>query len=429
MKFNRKNLKQLVFSCSILSLVLVQSCAETGRSTKIAAATGGALGASIGALIGNQTGNTTEGFLVGAVAGSGAGAAVGMALDEQDSLITQRNESIERQEKQIAVQQSELQELRRLSSDNIRYRGGNTASPDRMALNNQNADNSNTLSNQIRAEVENQDAARVVNQPNYQQRQYPNLEEISQNSNNRNNLQVGQNSYAGQVATSQIINANNSVTETFTRQELLREQRQAVLKNDISSGTHAPTNLNPNNSIIEQARSRGTELNNTGKLQISDLSNNQQVALAPSVSNSDSSANLAANGDLKGAYRWDQAKAKAVENAERLAKIEDKKTEETPKTIKSGVEIVKKETPPSAECTEAKKEYDSAVEAQEIADKLYHYRRALRLCPENPGFHTGLGKVYMTLNRNEDASYELNEALRIDPQFRPALEQLRILKK
>jgi tetratricopeptide (TPR) repeat protein len=69
----------------------------------------------------------------------------------------------------------------------------------------------------------------------------------------------------------------------------------------------------------------------------------------------------------------------------------------------------------SPECVKASNEARSAGTAREAADKLFHYRRALRLCPDNADFHNGLGEVYVSLNRNEDARYEFQEALKLQP--------------
>jgi len=83
----------------------------------------------------------------------------------------------------------------------------------------------------------------------------------------------------------------------------------------------------------------------------------------------------------------------------------------------------------SNECQRAAEEARKAEQAGEIADKLFHYRRALRLCPESPAHHNGLGEVYLSLNRYDDANYEFQEALKRDPTFRPALENIRVARE
>ena len=79
------------------------------------------------------------------------------------------------------------------------------------------------------------------------------------------------------------------------------------------------------------------------------------------------------------------------------------------------------------ECKEAQDESTKATGTEELAEQLYHYRRALRLCPEQAEFHIGISKVYLKLDRFEDAKYELEEALRLDPSDVEAQAMMRTL--
>lgn len=82
----------------------------------------------------------------------------------------------------------------------------------------------------------------------------------------------------------------------------------------------------------------------------------------------------------------------------------------------------------SAECIQAEGEVTKAGSSSELADKLFHYRRALRLCPDNPSYHNGLGEIYLALNRRADAEFEFREALNLDPNFTPAQSNLNNLQ-
>ncbi len=82
----------------------------------------------------------------------------------------------------------------------------------------------------------------------------------------------------------------------------------------------------------------------------------------------------------------------------------------------------------SSDCQSAEKEIANANASSDVADKLYHQRRALRLCPENPSYHNGLGEIYLSLNRDEDAMFEFEEALKIDPNYSSASRNLAILR-
>lgn len=75
-------------------------------------------------------------------------------------------------------------------------------------------------------------------------------------------------------------------------------------------------------------------------------------------------------------------------------------------------------------CSEALSEAEKADAATDSADKLFHYRRALRLCPGQAQYHIGLGQTYIAMNRKQDAQAEFQEALRIDPDSREATDLL-----
>ncbi len=62
-----------------------------------------------------------------------------------------------------------------------------------------------------------------------------------------------------------------------------------------------------------------------------------------------------------------------------------------------------------------------------LADKLFHFRRALRLCPDSADYHNGLGEVYLVLNRKNDAEFEFKEALRLNPSLYIAKKNLNMI--
>jgi tetratricopeptide (TPR) repeat protein len=75
-------------------------------------------------------------------------------------------------------------------------------------------------------------------------------------------------------------------------------------------------------------------------------------------------------------------------------------------------------------CDESKKERAAASAASENSDKLYHLRRALRLCPQSAETHYELGKTYLAMDRAVDATFEFKQALSTDPSFKPAQKEL-----
>ncbi len=81
----------------------------------------------------------------------------------------------------------------------------------------------------------------------------------------------------------------------------------------------------------------------------------------------------------------------------------------------------------SADCKEASNEIISAKQTEVLADKLFYYRKALRLCPESSDYHNGLGEVYLVLNRKDDAVFEFKESLRLNPSNSMAQKNLKML--
>jgi hypothetical protein len=67
----------------------------------------------------------------------------------------------------------------------------------------------------------------------------------------------------------------------------------------------------------------------------------------------------------------------------------------------------------SEECRKAGNEMQSATKTSDASEQLFHIRRALRLCPDKPAFHSELAKVYRKLGRDSDAEFELSEAKRL----------------
>jgi len=96
----------------------------------------------------------------------------------------------------------------------------------------------------------------------------------------------------------------------------------------------------------------------------------------------------------------------------------------SPSVAGSGDAAAVKSTLSSAECRNAEQEIQLARGQADSANKLFHLRRALRLCPDNPAFHVALGEAYIDLNRLTDAEFEFHEALALDPNYEPAKQRL-----
>ncbi len=83
----------------------------------------------------------------------------------------------------------------------------------------------------------------------------------------------------------------------------------------------------------------------------------------------------------------------------------------------------------SPSCVEAENEAQRAREATSDADRLFYYRRALRLCGESSNYHLETGKAYAAIDRIEDAAFEFRQAIDLDPNNQAAIQQLSILER
>lgn len=196
-------------------------------------------------------------------------------------------------------------------------------------------------------------------------------------------------------------NSMQAQAETIRRQQREIQQKQTEI-NDLrrmgqdqvafrSSGSHYG-NMDTGNAISETIHEQ--ELMAAPAPAMRDV-HMQPRAVAPSYDGNvvyETTSGDMANSNARAAYDWDR-KAETM-------------------------------TP---ECAEAQEESTKATGADEMAEQLYHYRRALRLCPERADFHIGISKVYLKLERYEDAKYELEEALKLDPSHNEANEMMRAL--
>jgi tetratricopeptide (TPR) repeat protein len=78
-------------------------------------------------------------------------------------------------------------------------------------------------------------------------------------------------------------------------------------------------------------------------------------------------------------------------------------------------------------CEEADSELVKARARVLPEDKLFHLRRALRLCPEEGRLHLEIATLYRSLARDGDAVFEYHEALRLDPKNKESSDALKEL--
>jgi tetratricopeptide (TPR) repeat protein len=349
-----------VLRCSlVLMAVSAIGCNnfETGDNTTTGAAAGGVVGAGLGAVVGNQVGNTAEGVAIGAIAGAGTGAAFGSVFDRQQATMRGQDEAIERQERVILSQQNELKELRKLGQDSVSFK-----------------------------------------EPSYSNAPVVSSKEFSFPS------------------TPPVRVANNSMGHSRST-AAAPTAAMPISQGAVPAPAFPTAPRNP--TATDSYQATGTYQKSTAPVQERSLpiANNTAPAQAASMQKGN-------EGVVRGSYGWNNTQPKpATRQPEPLTQQVPpppvSPTQVAPAIVDRGMPAA----PPQAqalalntpECQKAENEAKSALTARDAADKLFHYRRALRLCPDNASYHNGLGEVYITLNRNEDARYEFQEALRLSP--------------
>ncbi len=83
--------------------------------------------------------------------------------------------------------------------------------------------------------------------------------------------------------------------------------------------------------------------------------------------------------------------------------------------------------PKDTNCMEGETEAERARSATSDSDKIFYYRRALRLCPKEPVYLIELGRLYSELGKTEDARFSFTKALELDPENEIAQDELSLL--
>lgn len=299
-----------------VTALALTGCTKPKQTTAVSAAAGGAIGAGLGAIVGNQTGNAGSGVAIGAVAGAATGALIGNALQAQQEKLDSQKETLQRQDKAIRTQRSEIEELRRMQSD--------------------------TGHSPARAQNVN---AYLVEQKRLQ-------------------LQQRGPSPRGQTSASY-----------YTPPPLPVKSSEPLARYESKS---APLPVEPKKVKASAPVGKGIE-----------------------------EKDLASQASTTAEVVKTEAKAEAVA-------VKEDTTAKVAETTRA-----------TGGCSEGKEARDAAANAAEDSDKLFHLRKALRLCPNSAETHYELGKAYLHMDRAADANYEFKQALSIDPSFKAAQESLK----
>jgi tetratricopeptide (TPR) repeat protein len=311
-----------------LTCLVATGCTKPGETTAIGATTGGVIGAGVGAVVGGQSGDPFAGAAIGAVAGALAGGAVGNALEAHEEVMQRQDEALERQQRIISSQESEIRELRRLGQDTITYKSPTESS--------------------YRRSYEERASSKIdlVIPPSLANKKF-----------------------------------NGAATPGVWRQ-----------KNIGSPAIVVPSSTKPVNAVATNTKSVVASSQATAV---------PKTEVKPIVS------------------------TKIVEPIQKVQQPEKMNSISEVAAINQTAEV----SLMSDDCKKAEQEISQSETQEDASDKLFHLRRALRLCPDNSGYHKKLGDLYLSLNRKDDAKYEFGEAVRLDPNSAEAKSKLNELNK
>lgn len=393
---------QLLLSAVLVSAGVLSGCSEFrddwGDETTQATAVGGAMGAGLGAIIGSQTGSAGAGLVLGGIAGAGAGAAIGTSLQERSNNLRAQEELIERQGQRIAANRKSLEQL------------------------------SNSRDSSLSDQLAYQRSANFTNaeQINVSQRGASSIAPFESPAVS-GTARLGSTADAGRAryGDGTISQGRNSVSGAQLSRSTLASNTPPVAAQRSAAFNSPPAGALLEREIAPRGSSANSDTSGSSALNQAVVNRGEgATGIAGSVIHSSViHSSVIHSSDIPGAG----INGTGVSTSETENTVSNQPHLNPPATgaIVSGLQ------PPAAlddDCLVADGELNLAAKASAAADKLFHQRKALRLCPNGARYHVAIADTYASLNRNSDAEFELREALKLEPQNAAAQSKLQELK-
>ncbi len=419
-------------------LFVVSGCTDPGQKTAIGAATGGVVGAGLGAIIGSQTGDAGTGLALGAVAGSAGGALIGNSIEARDEQALAQKKTINKHQRVLNQQRREIEQLREGS-----IAGDPSARASRFPDPNQSL--------------------------SFKYRRAPASGYKTESPSSISSARFGRDSYGSASPSTMVRGQERNVSQQVDRSSISSrdisipssriepradsglQARSAALTRESSIASDsavAPVRANAeriarNAEVVPSAKlSAPVVERSTREVEVEDSVETQPVAKsqqAPKAALFEDQVKEEAAVEEKreivtsgAVVERELPVAKIAQPSEGIpsapVELEEPMAIDAPKEESVPARIAQPAPALSESCKSAQEEVSRASASKEHADKLFFYRRALRLCPEDASIHNGLGEIYKALNRNVDAEFEFREALRLDPSLAVAQENLSKIK-
>jgi hypothetical protein len=445
----------------LLTVVLSGCSTNPGRTTGIGTGAGAAIGASLGALVGAGAGDPGTGAALGLAAGSATGAFVGNAIEGQDKEIARQGEIIRTQDSALMSQRAELDRLRSQMGDVGSARGGYNVNSDSNTLNNSPFD-SYPVAEEVRRQDRNSRTTISGNngisggrgddgfwssskQPGQRQSGDMNFgDQLTNNSNSKGDYKEPTEFKSSESSDGTVfISKSSSSRSAATNTESSGIRYAEGAKGAILSASHPLNRF----SKFRDNKSLGKSVQDKqNSISVARVENKRDVAsgVAGGTYASTTSSSSAPkrgrtalsdsndSGGIDNVQGLDKKMLAAtqdigneVNSHSAKPKLATRKTEEEHHSVPEGAIVLSGGD--RKECADATKELALAEERTLPEDKLFHLRRALRLCPEEVRYHLEIAALYRSQGRDGDAIYEYQEAMKVDPDNKEAQAALREL--
>lgn len=355
-----------VAGSAILALALT-ACTEPRETTGIGAAAGGVLGAGLGAIIGSQTGDPGAGVIIGGLSGAAAGGGIGNALQAQEERSQGQEEELRRQNELIRAQSGEIDALRSAQDGGI--------SPGARGMLGRSGS-----------------AASIARYDGIELKVPPGLVEPRSSRRGNSAAMHGRDQSRGIGAWREsALGSSLGSGEDFRTGEVPRFAGSSKL----ADGDIPPVRYD------ERSEQLTRDLHAAAEAGFGARANGGNIEGSPSA----------------------PLESRDIEPVPMVAEFE------SPSSTESGSTVAAYTPPGGPECEEAQREIEKGDLASELPDKLFHVRRALRLCPTHAEYHAQLGSIYLKLDREEDALFEFREAFRLNPALDEARREVARLEQ
>ncbi len=398
-------------------------------TTQVGAASGAVAGASLGLLVGSMSGEAGQGMLIGSLAGATTGGMIGGALENQEKEVERRRRELSENDKLLIKQRSDIKELRRDARDysfsnsdrsreilGSKYTKGSEAIKERGLL----SSRINKISAPVPKSVK---EIKKYNIPEYDDGTYVKMEAIRVGRRDDYDRRVREDFVDSLIDS----HKPSSLDRGRGRPFLLSSSKSSTLgrinsfKKNVPSKIKALRPEKPSSSVyakrdIKRVRAR---LKNTYNKVSSKVSPSKTLAKKRSKTVVKKNKRLEAPSSV----------ILSKKRREELKKVDNWSSSVNSIKVKEPTKIIKPTALVTNRCEEANKEALKAKKASNNKDKLFYFRRAMKLCPDSSEFHLEVGYLYSLLGREDDARIEFRRVLELDPDNMEAKEQLSLLEE